>query len=113
MLARDLCLISAAAAGVVAIDTIATDIDDLVALREEAIAARHDGFLSKAVIHPKHVDVVNAAFMPTDEEIAWSQRVVAAFDNNPSGVVKMDGKMLDKPHLRAAEKILSQAKRQA
>ncbi|WP_291689111.1 CoA ester lyase, partial [Bradyrhizobium sp.] len=114
LLARDLCLISAAAAGVVAIDTIATDIDDLVALREEAIAARHDGFLSKAVIHPKHVDVVNAAFMPTDEEIAWSQKVVKAFDDNPdTGVVKLDGKMLDRPHLRAAVKILAQAKRQS
>jgi citrate lyase subunit beta/citryl-CoA lyase len=52
--------------------------------------------------------VVNAAFMPTDEEIAWSERVVAAFAGNPSGVVKMDGKMLDKPHMRAAEKILAQ-----
>ena len=111
MLARDLCLISAAAIGVVAIDTIATDIDDLVALKEEAIAARHDGFLSKAVIHPKHVDVVNAAFMPTEEEIAWSQKVIKAFDDNPnSGVVKLDGKMIDKPHLRAAVKILALAK---
>src|ERR1700710_341815 len=109
LLARDLCLISAAAAGVVAIDTIATDIDDLAALKAEAVAARHDGFLSKAVIHPKHVDVVNAAFMPTEEEIAWSQKVIKAFDDNPnSGVVKMDGKMLDKPHLRAAIKILAQ-----
>ena len=105
LLARDLCLISAAAAGVVAIDTIATDINDLDALREEAIAARQDGFLAKAVIHPKHVDVVNAAFMPTDEEIAWSREVVKAFNDNPtSGVVKIDGKMIDKPHLRAAEK---------
>ena len=113
LLARYLCLISAAAAGVVAIDTIATDIDDLVALREEAIAARRDGFLSKAIIHPKHVDVVNAAFMPSDEEIAWSKKVVKAFDDSPnSGVVKLDGKMLDKPHLRAAEKVLAQAKRQ-
>src|SRR5262245_32951437 len=94
-LARDLCLISAAAAGVVAIDTIATDIDDLDALREECITARQDGFLAKAVIHPKHVDVVNAAFMPTDDEIVWSQRVVAAFAGSQSGVVKMDGKMLD------------------
>jgi citrate lyase subunit beta/citryl-CoA lyase len=111
LLARDLCLISAAAAGVVAIDTIATDIDDLAALREEAIAARHDGFLAKAVIHPKHVDVVNAAFMPTEEEIAWSRQVVKAFEDNPdTGVVKLDGKMLDKPHLRAAVKILAQAK---
>jgi citrate lyase subunit beta/citryl-CoA lyase len=107
VLARDLCLIGAAAAGVVAIDTIATDINDIEALRQESIAARQDGFQSKAVIHPKHVDVVNAAFMPTDEEIAWSERVVAAFEGNPSGVVKMDGKMIDKPHLRAAEKILA------
>ena len=111
LLARDLCLISAAAAGVVAIDTIATDIDDLAALKEEAIAARQDGFLAKVVIHPRHVDVVNAAFMPTDEEIAWSRRVVKAFDDNPdTGVVKLDGKMLDRPHLRAALKILEQGK---
>src|SRR5258708_312659 len=88
-LARDLCLISAAAAGVVAIDTIAPDINGLNALREESIAARQDGFLAKAVIHPKHVDVVNAAFMPTEADIAWSQRVAAAFKGNPSGVVKM------------------------
>jgi citrate lyase subunit beta / citryl-CoA lyase len=108
VLARDLCLIAAAAAGVVPIDTIAADINDLDALKAESIAARQDGFLAKAVIHPKHVDIVNAAFMPTEEEIAWSERVVAAFAGNPSGVVKMDGKMLDKPHLRAAEKILAQ-----
>jgi citrate lyase subunit beta / citryl-CoA lyase len=66
--------------------------------------------LSKAVIHPKHVDVVNATFMPTDEEIAWSRKVIKAFDDNPdTGVVKLDGKMLDKPHLRAAVKILAVA----
>src|SRR5262245_2380983 len=111
VLARDLCLVAAAAAGVVPIDTIAADINDLDALKAESIAARQDGFLAKAVIHPKHVDVVNAAFMPTDEEIAFSERVVAAFAGNPSGVVKMDGKMLDKPHLRAAEKILAQRKK--
>jgi citrate lyase subunit beta/citryl-CoA lyase len=108
LLARDLCLISAAAAGVVAIDTIATDIDDLAALKNEAVAARRDGFLAKAVIHPKHVDVVNAALTPTDEEVAWARQIVKAFDDNPnSGVVKIDGKMIDKPHLRAAEKILA------
>src|ERR1700738_4307300 len=68
LLARDLCLISAAGAG----------------------------------------GVVNAAFMPTDEEIAWSRKIVKAFDDNPnSGVVKIDGKMIDKPHLRAAVKILA------
>jgi citrate lyase subunit beta / citryl-CoA lyase len=112
LLARDLCLISAAAIGVVAIDTIATDIDDLAGLKEEAVAARHDGFRSKAVIHPKHVDVVNAAFMPTEDEIAWSRKIVKAFDDNPtSGVVRVDGKMIDKPHLRAALNILALAGR--
>ena len=111
VLARDLCLIAAAAAGVVPIDTIAADIDDLDALKAESIAARQDGFLAKTVIHPKHVEIVNSAFMPSDEEIAWSERVVAAFAGNPSGVVRMDGKMLDKPHLRAAEKILAQRRR--
>lgn len=106
-LARDLCLISAAATGVVAIDTIATDIDDLAALKDEAVAARHDGFLAKAVIHPKHVDVVNAAMSPTEDEVVWAQKIIKAFGDNPnSGTVRLDGKMIDKPHLRAAEKIL-------
>jgi len=106
-LARDLCLISAAATGVVAIDTIATDIDDLAALKDEAVAARHDGFLAKAVIHPKHVDVVNAAMSPTEDEVVWARKIIKAFGDNPnSGTVRLDGKMIDKPHLRAAEKIL-------
>jgi citrate lyase subunit beta/citryl-CoA lyase len=114
LLARDLCLISAAAAGVVAIDTIATDIDDLAALRDEAVTARRDGFRAKAVIHPKHVDVVNAAFMPTEEEILWSRKVVAAFEEKPnSGVVRIDGQMIDKPHLRAALNTLALAGRKA
>src|SRR6185312_577451 len=75
LLARDLCLISAAAVGVVAIDTVFTDIDNLEALKEETIEARRDGFLAKAVIHPKHIDVVNAALTPTDEEVAWSRQI--------------------------------------
>jgi citrate lyase subunit beta/citryl-CoA lyase len=107
LLARDLCLISAVAAGVTPIDTIAADIDNLDALREESIAARRDGFLGKMVIHPKHVDVVNAAFTPSEEEVAHATKIVEAFRNDPkAGVVKIDGKMIDKPHLRAAMKVL-------
>lgn len=107
LLARDLCLISAVAAGVTPIDTIAADIDNLDALRQESIAARRDGFLGKMVIHPKHVDVVNAAFTPSEEEVAHATKIVEAFRNDPkAGVVKIDGKMIDKPHLRAAMKVL-------
>jgi citrate lyase subunit beta/citryl-CoA lyase len=112
LLARDLCLIASGAAGVVAIDTIYADIDNLDGLRQEATAARLDGFLCKAVIHPKHVDVVNAAFTPSAEELAHAKKIVDAFVHNPTaGVVRIDGKMVDKPHLRAAQKTLELAGR--
>ena len=65
-LARDLCLVAARAAGVAPIDTVFTRIDDIDGLAREADAARRDGFAAKAVIHPRHVEAVNAAFAPTD-----------------------------------------------
>jgi len=106
-LARDLCLMAAAGAGVAAIDTVYTDIDNLAGLERETRAARRDGFSAKALIHPKHVDVVNAAFEPTVAERNWAEKVIAAFADNPNaGTLRLDGQMIDKPHLRAARKIL-------
>ncbi|MGU3493458.1 HpcH/HpaI aldolase/citrate lyase family protein [Xanthobacteraceae bacterium A53D] len=108
LMARNLCLMAAAAAGVVAVDTVATDIADLAKVEAEAREARRDGFGAKMVIHPSHVDVTNAAFTPNEAEVAWARKVQAAFASDPSaGVVKLDGKMVDKPHLRAAERILA------
>jgi len=110
LLARNLCLVAAAAAGVEAIDTIAADIGDLTAVEAEAREARRDGFTGKAVIHPNHVDAVNAAFTASDEELAWARTVCEAFANKPgAGVVKLNGKMVDKPHLRAAERVLARS----
>ena len=109
VLARDMCLMAAASAGVMAIDTVFVDIDDLDGLALEATAACRDGFAAKAVIHPKHVDPVNAAFTPTAAELDWARRVIAIFANPATGVQTMDGKMIDKPHLRAAERILTRA----
>ncbi len=107
-LARNLCLAGAAAAGVVAVDTICAVLDDMSVIESEAASARRDGFAAKAVIHPKHVAAVNAAFAPTEEELSWARKVIAAFDDDPSaGVVRIDGKMVDKPHERAARAILS------
>ena len=106
-LARDLCLAAAAAAEVAAIDTVYTDLDNLTGLEAEARAARRDGFSGKALIHPKHVDVVNAAFEPSAAEREWASKVIAAFKDNPNaGTLRLDGKMIDRPHLRAARKIL-------
>ncbi len=108
-LARDMCLFAAASAGVAAIDTVYTDIDNLAGLEAETRAARRDGFTAKALIHPKHIDIVNAAFAPTTAEIAWAEKVVKAFaDNAALGTFRLDGKMIDKPHLRAAQKILAE-----
>lgn len=111
-LARNLCLAGAAAAGVAAIDTICADIGNLDRVAAEAGAARRDGFAAKAVIHPTHVAPVNAAFTPTPGEVAWAERVLAAFAADPqAGVVRIDGKMIDKPHERAARKIVAMAER--
>ena len=107
-LARDLCLVGAAAAGVAAIDTVHVDIEDLAGLEAEAREAKRDGFSGKAVIHPKHVEVVNGVFTPAPEELDWARRVVAAFAaGGDVGVLKLDGKMLDGPHLRLAERLLA------
>lgn len=112
VLARNLCLMGAAAAGILAIDTVSTRIKDLELVEAEARAARRDGFGAKAVIHPSHVDIVNRAFTPTEAEAAWAERVVAAFQDDPqAGVVTIDGKMIDKPHERAAQKILAALRR--
>lgn len=106
-MARNLCLAGAAAAGVVAIDTICAVLDDLSVVEAEAQAARRDGFAAKAVIHPKHVGPVNSAFTPTESEIDWASKVIDAFAANPcAGVVRIDGQMIDKPHERSARAIL-------
>jgi citrate lyase subunit beta/citryl-CoA lyase len=107
-LARDLCLASAAAAGVPAIDAVHVDIEDVTGLEADAREARRDGFGGKAVIHPKQVEVVNAAFTPAPDELDWARRVVAAFAaGGDAGVLRLDGKMLDRPHLRLAERLLA------
>jgi citrate lyase subunit beta / citryl-CoA lyase len=109
-LARDLCLAGAAAAGVPAFDTVHVDIEDLAGLEADAREAKRDGFSGKIAIHPKQVEVINAAFTPAADELDWARRVVAAFAaDGGAGVLRLDGKMLDRPHLRLAERLLAAA----
>jgi citrate lyase subunit beta / citryl-CoA lyase len=109
-LARSLCLFGAAAAGVAAIDTVWTAFRDLDGLKAETEAARRDGFSARMAIHPAQVPVINAVFTPSPETVARARRIVEVFAANPGmGVVGMDGEMLDRPHLRRAERILAQA----
>jgi citrate lyase subunit beta/citryl-CoA lyase len=111
LLARTLCLYAAAGAGVLAIDTVDTEIRDLDAVARRARDSRRLGFVGKLAIHPAQIPPIHAAFTPSAEEIDWAGRVRAAFAANPgSGVLALDGRMLDKPHLRQAERILAAAR---
>jgi citrate lyase subunit beta/citryl-CoA lyase len=106
-LARSLCLLAARAAGVVPIDAVFTDFRDSDGLARETDAARRDGFSAKAAIHPGQIAIINARFTPTEAERDWAARVIALFAQEASGVVKMDGVMLDAPHLAQARRIMA------
>ena len=111
-LARLSCLLAAAAIGVQAIDGVYVDFRDGESLRRQAEEARGDGFSGKLAIHPDQVEVINAAFTPTDAETAWARRVVAAFEAAAgAGVTQLDGQMIDRPHLLQAQRILESVSR--
>ncbi|MBB5706085.1 HpcH/HpaI aldolase/citrate lyase family protein [Sphingopyxis panaciterrulae] len=108
--ARSLTLFAAHAAGVAAIDTVFPAIKDEAGLAAYATRARRDGFTGMMAIHPSQVAPINAAFTPSPDEVARAQATVDAFAANPgAGVLQIDGKMVDAPHLKQARHILSLA----
>ncbi len=110
-LARAMTILAAGAAEVAAIDTVFPNFRDMTAFEAECREAERDGFTGKMAIHPAQVPVINAAFTPSREAVEHSAAVVAAFEaaGNP-GVVGIDGKMYDRPHLRLAERLLARAR---
>lgn len=109
-MARSLCLLGAAAAGVAAIETVQPEFRDLEALEARARGVRAQGFRGMLAIHPAQVDPINAAFTPSEAELAHARAVVQAFAEHPgAGVVAMDGAMLDRPHLALAQRLLAEA----
>lgn len=109
-LARSLCLFGAAAAGVAPIETVYPAFKDLDGLSRYAARARRDGFTGMMAIHPAQVPAINDAFTPSAEELAHARAVVAAFEANPAaGALSLDGRMIDRPHLVQARRILAQA----
>jgi citrate lyase subunit beta / citryl-CoA lyase len=109
-LARTLTLLAAAAAGVDPVDAVFTDYRDLDGLAAECTDARRDGFTAKMAIHPAQVPVINEAFTPSAEALAWARGVIEAFAANPqAGVVGIEGAMIDRPHLKRAERLMRRA----
>ncbi|GAA4763548.1 CoA ester lyase [Stakelama sediminis] len=109
-LARTLCLAGAVSAGVAPIETIYPEFRDLDRLERVANETRAAGFRGMMAIHPAQVPVINRAFSPSEEELAYARRVVALFDANPgAGTLGLDGEMVDVPHLKRARALLAMA----
>lgn len=105
---RSLCLLGAHAAGVEAVDTLYVDFRNPDGLRASCKAARAEGFSGRLAIHPAQVDIINESFSPTPEEVDFAGRVVELFAANPdAGTLALDGKMLDMPHLKQAQRTLA------
>jgi citrate lyase subunit beta / citryl-CoA lyase len=112
-LARTLCLAGAVAAGVQPVDGVFADFKDEKGLRAEAEAAAREGFTGKLAIHPAQVPVINAAFTPSGDDVRQAEQIVAAFEAHPdAGVLSVGGKMVDRPHLIQARRVLERAARE-
>lgn len=105
---RSLTLFAAAAADVAPIETVYPAFRDLDGLARYAARGRRDGFTGMMAIHPDQVAVINAAFTPSEAELAHARAVIAAFEANPgAGALSLDGRMIDRPHLKQALRILA------
>ncbi len=106
--ARAQCLFAASAAEVAPLDTLYVDFRDPEGLERDCRRSRRDGFTGRIAIHPDQIAAINRCYAPSDAEIAHARRIVEAFAANPgAGTLGIDGKMVDIPHLKAAQKTLA------
>jgi len=111
--ARSQLLLAARAAGIDAIDTVFSVIDDEETFRAEVNLIKQLGFDGKSVINPRQVRIVHQIFTPTEQEVAQAERIIAAYHaalERNSGVINLDGKMIDTPVVVRAECVLACAK---
>jgi citrate lyase beta subunit len=102
---------AAASVGVDAIDVPYLDLDDLEGMKTQAQLAKELGFSGKGAVHPKQISALNEVFTPSPEEIAKAQKILAAFEEANTGLVVVDGKLIEKPVVREMQRIASVAKR--
>lgn len=111
VLARNLTLYTAAAAGLPAFDTVFVAFRDPQGLERECAEAARDGFSGKMAIHPDQVEIINRAFTPSAKDIEKAKVVIETIKNAVGGgVASREGEMLDLPHLKRAERLLARAK---
>ena len=111
--ARNYILHAARAAGIAAIDTVYSDVDNEAGLKREAALIKQLGFDGKSVINPRQIPIINAIYAPTESEIQNAKEVLAAIQEaeaKGSGVIAINGKMVDKPIVERAYRVLAMAK---
>ena len=110
LVAKSLCLATARAIGAQPVGVVHVNFRDLTGLEADCLRDRRSGFVGKIAIHPDQCEVINRAFTPSGEEVAYAKRVVDMFEKSPGlGTVGLDGKMLDMPHLKQARNVLALA----
>jgi citrate lyase beta subunit len=109
--ARSRTVHAAATAGLDVIDVPYLDLDDLDGMRREAEAAAELGFVGKGAIHPKQIPILNAIFTPDEAAVERARRIVAAFEEGDTGLLVIDGKLIERPVLRSMYRILAIAER--
>ncbi|SFO07725.1 citrate (pro-3S)-lyase subunit beta [Proteiniclasticum ruminis] len=110
--ARSMIVHAARAAGIAALDTVFSDVNDQETLRKETEIIKQLGFDGKSVINPRQISVVNSVFLPTEKEITNAINVmnaIAEAEAKGSGVIALNGKMIDKPIVERAERVLALA----
>lgn len=111
--ARSKIVLAAASAGIDAIDTVFSDINDDDGLRKETEVAKKLGFVGKSIIHPRQIGIVHAVFTPSEKDVEDALRVVSAIkeaEEKGLGVISLDGKMVDAPVVARAERVIRLAK---
>jgi citrate lyase subunit beta / citryl-CoA lyase len=110
LLAQSQIVLASRVAGIDAIDTPHMRLDDQDGLAQSSQRARQLGFDGKSAIHPGQIGTINSAFSPTPEQIAWSERIVAALPNGDEaqlGATVLDGQLIEAPHLARARRVLA------
>ena len=113
LLARQTIVVAARAAGIDAVDTVFSNLNDMDTFKEEVRFIKQLGFDGKSVINPRQINPVNEIFTPTTAEIDKAKRIIAALkeaEAKGSGVVSLNGKMIDKPVVLRAERTLELAR---
>ncbi|MAL77722.1 MAG: CoA ester lyase [Sneathiella sp.] len=114
LLARTFTLATARAIDAQPVGSVFVDFRNLEGLEKECLRDRRMGYIGKIAIHPAQVPIINRAFSPSEEEIAYARRVIDIFEQNPGlGTVGLDGKMLDMPHLKQARNVIALAEQLA